>query len=412
MLAGRGWGKTKTGAEAIRDLVCGKTPHEPGRYRCVAIVAETSKDMRESVAPALLDCHPPEFRPTFSERNGFKWPNGAWAKVYNGTEPDQMRGPNLDLAWCDELAKWRYAQESWDMLQMCLRLGGHPRTIITTTPRPIPIIKDLVARNARSLRDGEPPDVVVTRGNTEDNRANLSPKFFSSVVSRYRGTRLGRQELNAEILDDVPGALWTRAGFDATREPRKPHELPDMQRIVVAIDPAAKESAATDDTSETGIIVAGLGVDGHAYVLDDLSCRLNPAGWASRAISAYDRYEADSLVVEINQGGAMVAQVIASVRDGLPIRQVRASKGKVTRAEPVAALYEQGRVSHVGAFPELEDQAVLFTPFGIQGDGAADRVDALVWALTDLFPSIISRIDANDWGETDFGVRGGGGWMR
>jgi predicted phage terminase large subunit-like protein len=285
------------------------------------------------------------------------------------------------------------------MLQFGLRQGERPRQIVTTTPRPIPLIRDLIRR--------EGSGVSITRGSTYDNRANLAASFFTTVVKQYEGTRLGRQELNAEVLDDIPGALWSRAAIDDKRI-KGTGALPPLIRVVVGVDPAAKASAEGDSSSETGIVVAGLGEDGRGYVLDDLSCRLGPMGWARKAIAAYDRYEADAIVVEINQGGEMVERVLRSERQTIALRQVRASKGKTTRAEPIAALYEQGRVSHAGAFPALEDQMVLFTPFGIEGDGAADRVDALVWALSDLFPRIIKR-ETTAWDDERGSVAGG--WM-
>ena len=398
ILAGRGAGKTRCGAEWVRGCVCGPTPLGRGIYGRLALVAETAADARDVIVegPAgLLAIHPLEFRPKFERsKRRLTWPNGAVATLYNATEPDQLRGPQHDAAWCDELAKWRYAQETWDMLQFGLRLGERPRQVVTTTPRPVPLIREFVAREGQG--------VAVTRGSTFDNRANLAPGFFKAIVKRYEGTRLGRQELNAEILDDIPGALWTRAMLDAARV--APAALPPMQRIVIGVDPAAKPSAATDRTSETGIVVAGLGEDGRGYVLDDLSCRLSPAGWARKVAAAFDRFSADAIVVEINQGGAMVETVLRAERPGLPLRQVRASRGKTVRAEPIAALYEQGRVAHAGAFPALEDQMVQFTPFGIEGDGAADRVDAMVWALSDLFPRMVKPQAGADWGDE----RGGG----
>ncbi len=366
-------------------------------------MAETAADARDVIAEGpsgLLAIHPAEFRPKFEKsKRRLTWPNGAVAMLYNATEPDQLRGPQHDAAWCDELAKWRYAQETWDMLQFGLRLGERPRQVITTTPRPVPLIRDFIAR--------EGSGVAVTRGSTYDNRANLAPGFFKTIVKRYEGTRLGRQELNAEILDDVAGALWTRAMLDAARVASA--GLPPMQRVVIGVDPAAKASASGDKTSETGIIAAGLGEDGRGYVLDDLSCRLSPAGWARKIAAAFDRYRADAIVVEINQGGAMVETVLRAERPGLPLRQVRASRGKTVRAEPIAALYEQGRVSHAGAFPALEDQMVLFTPFGIEGDGAADRVDALVWALSDLFPRMVKPPIIVPWDDADGRLKSG--WM-
>jgi predicted phage terminase large subunit-like protein len=366
-------------------------------------VAETAADARDVIVEGpsgLLAIHPADYRPKFEQsKRRLTWPNGAVAMLYNATEPDQLRGPQHDAAWCDELAKWRYAQETWDMLQFGLRLGDRPRQVITTTPRPIPLIRDFLTR------EGE--GVAVTRGSTYDNRANLAASFFKTIVKRYEDTRLGRQELNAEILDDIPGALWTRAMLDAGRVTGA--ALPPMQRIVVGVDPAAKASSSSDKTSETGIVVAALGEDGRGYVLDDLSCRLSPAGWARKVAAAFDRYSANAIVVEINQGGAMVETVLRAERAGLPLRQVRASRGKTVRAEPIAALYEQGRVSHAGAFPALEDQMVLFTPFGIEGDGAADRVDALVWALSDLFPRMVRPHPGMAWEDERSG--GKGSWL-
>jgi predicted phage terminase large subunit-like protein len=387
----------------VRGCLCGSTPLGRGVYSRVALVAETAADARDVMVEGpggLLSIHPNGFRPEFERsKRRLTWPNGAVAFLYNAIEPDQLRGPQHEAAWCDELAKWRYAQETWDMLQFGLRLGERPRQVITTTPRPIPLLRDLLAREGQG--------VAVTRGSTYDNRANLAPGFFKAIVKRYEGTRLGRQELNAEILDDIPGALWTRAMLDAARA--VPAALPQMQRIVIGVDPAAKPSAAQDRTSETGIVVAGLGEDGRGYVLDDLSCRLSPAGWARKIAAAFDRYSANAIVVEINQGGAMVETVLRAERPGLPLRPVRASHGKTARAEPIAALYEQGRVSHAGAFPALEDQMVQFTPFGIEGDGAADRADALVWALSDLFPRMVKPREEADWG--DERGSGKGSWL-
>lgn len=400
ILAGRGFGKTRSGSEWVKSIACGDTPLTGGKCKSIAIIAETAKDARQVIAEGpsgILAVHSKDFRPKYTEKGGFTWPNGARGLIYNATEPDQLRGPNWDAAWCDELAKWRYAQETWDMLQFGLRLGT-PRAIITTTPRPIPLLKQIMA-SAKT---------VITRGKTEDNAPNLAKEFLEDIRARYEGTRLGRQELNAEILDDIPGALWTRAAIDERRVSH--NAIPPMVRVVVGVDPAAKVSKNGDSTSETGISVAGLGEDGRGYVLDDLSCRLSPAGWARKAVAAYDRYSADAIVVEVNQGGDMVKTVLQAERSGLPVREVRASKGKTTRAEPVAALYEQGRVSHAGAFAALEDQMVLFTPFGIEGDGAADRVDALVWALTDLFPRIIKRDDAAKWDDGGHGQTPGG-WL-
>lgn len=399
MLAGRGFGKTRAGVEWIRGMVCGSSPLAKGQARRIAVVAETAADARDVLVEGesgLLSVHPPDFRPKYEpSKRRLTWPNGAIATLYNGTEPDQLRGPQHNAALVDELAKYKYAQETWDMLQFGLRLGDNPRQMVTTTPRPIPVVRQIMKD------DG----TVITRGSTFDNAPNLAPSFLAQIRRRYEGTRLGRQELNAEVLDDAPGALWTREALDR-RRCKRDTKLPDMQRVVVAIDPAAKakENAVSDGTAETGISVAGLGVDGRGYVFDDLSCGLSPNGWARRALSAFDLYSADAIVVETNQGGEMVKQTIQSVRPGVRVIEVHASRGKVTRAEPIAALYEQGRVSHVGSFPELEDQMVLFTPWGLEGDTTADRVDALVWAMTLLFPSIIRRPEEEEEDGKDVGA--------
>lgn len=372
ILAGRGFGKTRTGAEWIRDMVCGPTPLTGGRYGRVALIAETAADGRDVMVEGesgLLAIHPEDFRPVYEpSKRRLTWPNGAVATLYNATEPDQLRGPQHDLAWCDELAKWALARETWDQLQFGLRLGNDPRSCITTTPRPIPVLKEIMAD----------PRTVTTRGSTRDNTANLAPAFVKTIFDRYAGTRLGRQELDAEILDDVPGALWTRAMIDGHRVA----EPPQMARVVVSIDPSGTDGS--DDGDEVGIVVAGRGVDGRGYVLEDATCKLSPDGWARRAITAYHRWEADRIVAERNFGGAMVQAVIRSAEAGIPFKEVVASRGKVVRAEPVAALYEQGRISHVGSHPDLEDQMMQMTASGFIGERSPDRLDALVWALTEV----------------------------
>lgn len=384
ILAGRGFGKTRSGAEWVRSCVCGQFPLSGGKYRRIALIAETAADARDVMVEGdsgILSVHPKAYRPDYEpSKRRLTWPNGAVATLYNATEPDQLRGPQHDLAWCDELAKWQYGRETWDMLQFGLRLGDDPRQCVTTTPRPIPLLKEIV-------RDSS---TVVSKGSTYENRTNLAPKFFDTIISKYEGTRLGRQELNAEVLEDVAGSLWTREVIDSHRIGVQ--QLPTMKRVVVAIDPATKDQTVQDDqAAETGIIAAGLGIDGRGYILGDGSLRANPRGWARRALALYDEFDADAIIVETNQGGAMVASTIHSERSTVRVIEVHASKGKVTRAEPISALYEQGRISHVGAFNTLEDQMMLFTPFGIEGDGSPDRVDALVWGLTDLFPRLIRR---------------------
>lgn len=370
-LAGRGWGKTEAGANWIVERV------EAGA-RSIALVAETQKDLEEVMVPRLVKVSKPGNVPTVRFRPvRVTWPNGAQALGYNGTEPDQLRGPEFDTAWVDELAKYRYARELWDMLQFTMRSGIDPRVMVTTTPRPIPIIRDLVADAS----------TVVVRGSTFDNAGNLPAKFLDGLRKKYQGTRLGRQELNAEVLDDLPGALWTRAMFDDHRV----KTAPDMRRIVVAVDPSGTGGAG-DDGDSIGIVVAGLGVDGRGYVLADRSCKLSPDGWGRRAVTAYNEFGADRIVAERNYGGAMVEHVIRTVDKTVSYKEVVASRGKVARAEPVAALYEQGRVSHVGGLPEVEDQCCLIGPEGFIGEGSPDRADALVWALTELMLNDQSQV--------------------
>ena len=390
ILAGRGFGKSRTGAEWVRE------EEQAGRATRIALVGETAKDTRDVMVEGpsgLLAVYPPDRRPLYEPSKArVTFQSGAVATLFNATEPDQLRGPQFDCAWCDELAKWRHARETWDMLQFGLRLGMKPRQIVTTTPRPIDLIREMI-------RD---PHVHVTRGSTFDNTANLAPSFMVTMRRLYEGTRLGRQELNAEVLEDVAGALWPRVVFDRNRR----REAPQMERVLVAVDPAV---SSTEKSDEHGIMVGGMGEDQRGYLIEDASLRGTPLEWARRAVAMFDRYEADGVVVEVNQGGDMVAQTLRSVRDGLPIIEVRASKGKHVRAEPIAALYEQDRISHIGAFPELEDQMALMTVDGFQGDGSPDRCDAAVWLFTELFPSIISRPERVD--HMDLIRAAAGGWM-
>lgn len=362
-LAGRGFGKTEAGAQWIRQRIANGA-------RSIALIAETQKDLEEVMVARLIAIHPQAEAPQVR----FKpvrmiWPNGAIALGYNGTEPDQLRGPEFDTAWCDELAKYRYARETWDMLQFTMRKGNDPRVFVTTTPRPIPLIRELV-------RD---PTTVVTRGSTFDNAVNLAPQFLSRIADRYEGTRLGRQELGGEILEDSEGALWSRAVIDELRV--LPVQVPQLTRVVVAIDPAVTSG---EDADETGIIAAGLGVDGHGYVLEDSSGRYSPTDWAKQAISLYKARRGDRIIAEVNNGGEMVENTIRVVDTNVPYKAVHASRGKAVRAEPVSALYEQKRVHHVGAFPVLEDQMCTFTSDFDRKDGSPDRMDALVWAFTEL----------------------------
>ena len=374
-LAGRGWGKTRAGAEWVRQEV------ESGKAKRIALIAETAADARDVMTEGpsgILAVHPEATRPEYEpSKRRLTWPNGATATLFNATEPDQLRGPQFDLAWCDELAKWRYARETWDQLQFGLRLGDHPRVMVTTTPRPIELVKAILA--------GQEGKVTVTRGKTMDNAANLAAPFMAKIKARYEGTRLGRQELDAEVLGDLPGALWSMATLDAYRLPSQP----DLKRIVVAVDPAVSD---TEQSDEHGIIVAGIDEDGRGIVLEDASMKGGPAEWSRRVVSLYRSWGADAVVVERNQGGDMVAHTIRTAGATVNIREVTASRGKHIRAEPIAALYEQGRVAHVGAFPALESQMTQMTSSGYQGDGSPDRLDALVWALTDLFPDMVEPV--------------------
>lgn len=382
ILGGRGAGKTRTGSEWIRSAACGSSPLSRGNYSRFALIAETAADGRDVMVEGesgILAVHPPDYRPQYEpSKRRLTWPNGAVATVFNAVEPDQLRGPQFDAAWCDELAKWRYAQETWDMLQFGLRLGERPRQLITTTPRPIALLKQIKAA----------ADTVVTTDSTSANVANLAPSFLAQVEARYGGTRLGRQELQAEILDDIPGALWTRAMLEAARKNAAGEIIrgvPAMQRVVVAVDPSGASGTEDDDANEIGIVVCGKGMDGLGYVIADYTCQASPAVWGKRAVEAYRAHKADRIVAERNFGGAMVEHVIRTVDRSAPLRLVTASRGKVARAEPVAALYEQNRVKHVEIFPALEDQMCEMRPDGFAGSGSPDHVDALVWGMTELF---------------------------
>lgn len=373
LLAGRGFGKTRTGAEWVRSLV------ETGQAKRIALVAPTAADARDVVVEGesgILAISSPWFMPVYEpSKRRISWPNGAIATLYSADEPERLRGPQHDAAWCDELAAWRYP-DAWDMLMFGLRLGKDPRVVVTTTPKPTPIIKSLVKTKT----------TVITKGSTFDNKVNLAPAFLNQILSKYEGTRLGKQELYAEILDDNPGALWNQRMIDELRV----RKYPELVRIVVAIDPAVTND---EDSDETGIVVAGIGVDGHGYVLEDLSRKDSPDGWARIAVQAYHQYQADRIVAETNNGGDMVEHTIRTVDRSVSYKKLHASRGKLTRAEPIAALYEQGRMHHVGNFGILEDQMCSWAP----GDPSPDRMDALVWAFTELMlkrdrPKVRARV--------------------
>ena len=364
ILAGRGFGKTRTGAEWIRGEV------EAGRRGRLALVARTAADARDVMVEGesgILAISPPWNRPKYEpSKRRVTWPNGALATLYSADEPDLLRGPQHDGGWTDELAAWRYT-DAWDQLMFGLRLGTDPRVVVTTTPRPTKLVKSLAAS----------PTTRVTRGSSFDNRGNLSGAFLRQIVTKYEGTRLGRQELNGEILDDNPNALWRLADIDEKRVT----VAPDLRRVVVGVDPAV---TSNEDSDLTGIIVAGR--DGqsppHFYILADRSIMASPDAWARQVVKAYHDHDADRAVAEVNNGGDLVESVVRAVDRSISYKAVRASRGKAVRAEPISALYEQGRVHHVGTFSQLEDQMTEYDP--LTSTKSPDRMDALVWALTEL----------------------------
>jgi predicted phage terminase large subunit-like protein len=363
LLAGRGFGKTRVLSETLRAWATS------GRYKRIALVARTAADVRDVLVEGqsgILAVSPDGERPVWEpSRRRLTWPTtGTIATTYSAEEPDQLRGPQHDAALADEVAAWS-RPDAWDQLMMGLRLGVDPRVVVATTPRPTPLIRSLLAAEG----------TVVTRGATRDNLANLAPGVVADLERRYAGTRLGRQELDGEILDDSAGALWRWQWIDAARVAR----APDLRRVVVAIDPAA---SSHDESDETGIVVAGVGHDGRAYVLADASGRYRPEEWARTALALYREHKADAIVAEANNGGEMVAATLRVHDRGANVRTVHATRGKATRAEPVAALYEQGRASHVGALARLEDQLTTWDP--ATSRASPDRLDALVWALTEV----------------------------
>jgi phage terminase large subunit-like protein len=375
-IAGRGAGKTRSGSEWVRERV------KAGCSR-IALIAPTAGDARDVMVEGdsglLSVCWAgdrdrkgnltgrPRYEPS---KRRLTWENGAVATAYSADEPDRLRGPQHEAGWCDEIAAWNYAQEAWDMFMFGLRLGENPQAMVTTTPRPIPLLRQIMGAET----------TVVTRGSTYSNRANLAASFLDKIITRYEGTRLGRQELEGELLDDYVGALWTRAMIDAAKGKG---DVPEMQRVVVSIDPSGT-AGEDDDGDSVGIVVAGRGVDGLFYVMADRTCKLSPAGWAKRAVSAASEFKADRIIAERNYGGAMVEAVIRTAGGSVPYKEVTATRGKVVRAEPIAALYEQSRVRHVAGLTALEDQMCAFTTEGYMGEGSPDRADALVWALTEL----------------------------
>ncbi len=376
VMGGRGAGKTRAGAEWVRRQVEGPSASAPGRCRRVALVGETFDQAREGMVmgdSGILACSPPDRRPVWEAgRRRLVWANGATATVYSAHEPEALRGPQFDAAWVDELAKWKKAEDAWDMLQFALRLGEHPQQVITTTPRNVGVLKRILG-NAST---------VTTHAPTDANRAYLAESFLAEVQVRYGGTRLGRQELDGVLLDDIEGALWTTGGLESARVER----APKLSRVVVAVDPAVTAGKASD---ECGIVVAGVVAEGEprdwrAYVLEDATVKGGPMDWARAAIAAMDRHGAERLVAEVNQGGDLVESVIRQVDPLVPFRALRAGRGKGLRAEPVAALYEQGRVRHLRGLGALEDQMCQMTVRGFEGRGSPDRLGALVLGIHEL----------------------------
>lgn len=354
--SGRGFGKTRTGAEYVIE----RARQKKGP---IALVGQTKADVRDTMIEvgesSIMQRSPPWFRPVYEpSKRRLVWPNGTVAIVYSGDEPDQLRGPQHQTSWVDELAKFKRAQETWDNLEMGMRVGD-PRICNTSTPRPIDIVKKLVADK----------DTVNVTGSSYENMSNLSERFIDRVIRKYEGTRLGRQELHGLVLDDTEGALWTHKLLEENRATRHP----PLIRIVVGVDPKAAKAA----NSETGIIVAGIARDKHVYILDDMTVGGSPGDWARQVVAAYNKYGADRIIGEVNNGGDMVEYTVRSIDDKVSFEQVHASRGKDIRAEPVAALYEQHQVHHVGMFANAEDQMCSWVP----GEESPDRMDALVWAV-------------------------------
>lgn len=387
-LAGRGWGKTWAGAQWCREQV------KMGKRRIMAVAATNSdieRTMVKGESGFLSVCWAgdktykgvkmgyPEWSPT---KRTLTWENGATVTFFSSEEPERLRGPQGDAAWLDELCAWNKDRETYDMLQFCLRLGKHPRIFITTTPKPTKLLRDIV-KNDKTL---------VVRGSTFDNSANLAETYIQAVRSQYEGTRLGRQELYAEVLDEASGALWNRTLLEACSfETDDPLEFSKtLRRVVVSVDPAVTSNAESD---LTGIIVAGIDVNGCSYVLEDATDRYTPEQWATKAVDLYHKYSADRIVAERNQGGEMVRHTLKTVDETIPIKLVHASRGKFARAEPVSALYERGKVKHIKGLDLLEDQMVQWEPLG--SIGSPDRLDAMVWAITELALKGIAKPELN-----------------
>lgn len=373
VIGGRGAGKTRLGAEWVNCMVRGFPPFANTQHSPIALVGETLADVREVMieGPSGIMTISRHDRPRFeASRRRLVWKSGAVAQIFSSEDPDSLRGPQFQAAWCDELAKWRYPDACFDMLQFGLRLGERPRQIITTTPRPLPLLKRLLAD----------PQVHVTRMRSEENSANLAPTFLSAIRARYGSTVLGRQELDGEFIEDRPDALWSREMLERVLI----GEAPTLRRIVVAVDPPASSHRNSD---ACGIVAAGIDEAGRAVVLADATVRAaKPQAWAGAAVGLFHQLAADCIVVETNQGGEMATAVIRTVDPAVPVKAVRARRAKWLRAEPIAALYQQGKVLHAGRFEALEDEMCDFGPDGLSNGRSPDRVDALVWAIGELMP--------------------------
>jgi phage terminase large subunit-like protein len=377
ILGGRGAGKTRAGAEWVRGQVEGARPLDEGKCKQIALVGETYAQVRDIMVfgdSGILACCPPDRRPKWeATRRRLVWPNGAVATCYSASDPEALRGPQFDGAWVDELAKWKKGREAWDMLQFALRLGDDPQQVVTTTPKNVDILHEILAGD----------DTVMTTAPTAANAVNLAQSFLDKVTGRYGGTRQGREELEGELLENVDGALWHLSDLDAGRV----QDAPTLTRIVVAVDPPTTSGEKAD---ACGIVVAGVVMQGppqnwRAYILADLTLHsVTPNAWAAAVVVAAKEFGADRVVAEVNQGGEMVEAILRQHSGLLPYKGVHATRGKSARAEPVAALYEQGRVHHLGGLRDLEDQMCKMSLAGFSGKGSPDRVDALVWALTDL----------------------------
>jgi phage terminase large subunit-like protein len=371
VMGGRGAGKTRLGAEWVHALVYGYSTFSDDKYSPIALIGETIADVRDVMieGPAGIKKSIRTNRPRFyASKRQLVWENGAIAQVFSSEDPESLRGPQFAAAWCDEIGKWKNAVETWDMLQFGLRLGSHPRVVATTTPRPTKLMKRLIG-------DGEVVKTIVT---TRENEANLAPGFVNAITAQYGGSDLGRQELDGELIEDDKNAMWKRDELEQCHGVR-PQEL---NRIIIAVDPPATSGK---NSASCGIVAAGLDDDGIGWVLADRTLSsATPQQWARRAVALYHELKADRIIAETNQGGEMVVAVIRQIDANVPVKAVHASRGKRARAEPVSALYTQHKVRHAGRFAELEDEMCNFTVDGLSGGRSPDRLDALVWALTEL----------------------------